>query len=93
MAIIEYFKSYPDFKTYVMENWDGWPLHTLIACLLMWPIISNSYPLLMFFLNVIFWPMREAWQHGGIHKIWKVHIIIEWCAPIIGAGLMLLLLG
>lgn len=75
---------------YWKENWDGWPLHSLIAFVLMLPAVSNSYPLVMFLLNVIFWPSREAWQHGGYANIWTPHRILEWGAPIIVSGGMLL---
>lgn len=80
------------FKEYVLKNWDGWPLHSLIAGLLMWPVISNSYPLLMLIMNIVFWPCREMWQHDdelgirrGFWKIWTPHRIMEWAAPIVVA--------
>lgn len=75
---------------YWKKNWDGWPLHSLIAFLSMLPFITNSYPLVMFIMNVIFWPSREAWQHNGYKNIWTLHRIIEWGAPIVASGGMLL---
>lgn len=85
-------------SAYFMENWDGWPLHVLIATLLMHPIITNSYPWLMFGMHVVFWPLREAWQQqgsdtfiGGLHHMFYLHQMIEWGAPIIAAGIMLVI--
>lgn len=76
--MIEYFK----------KNWDGWPLHGLIAGVLMLPVVSNSYPIVMLLINIVFWPLREAYQHGGLHKIWTMHRIIEWAVPILVALIM-----
>lgn len=78
--------------SYLRENWDGWPLHCLIAVILMHPIITNSYPKLMFTMHVIFWPMREAWQHGGLDNIWTAHRLTEALAPVLAAGIMLCIL-
>lgn len=79
-------------KEYIKENWDGWPLHSLIAGLLMWPAFSNSYPLLMLIINILFWPSREAWQHHGYRNIWTPHRILEWGAPILTATILYFLL-
>lgn len=76
-------------SAYLIEHWDGWPLHVLIAALLMHPIITNSYPKLIFAMHVVFWPAREMWQHQGFANIWTLHRIIEWAAPIIAAFIML----
>lgn len=67
---------------YIKRNWDGWPLHSLIAGVLMLPVVSNSYPIVMLLMNIVFWPLREAWQHHGIKGIWSLHRIIEWASPI-----------
>jgi len=75
-------------KSYLVANWDGWPLHCLIAGLLMWPAISNSYPAVMFAINAVFWPAREAWQHDGYGDIWTPHRIMEWLSPIVVAGVI-----
>lgn len=78
---------------YLTENWDGWPLHSLIAGLLMWPAISNSYPLVMLGINIVFWPLREAWQHDGLHNIWTPHRAMEWGAPILTAFICYFIFG
>lgn len=78
--------------SYWKENWDGWPLHGLIAGVLMLPVVSNSYPVVMLLMNIVFWPMREAWQHGGIRNIWTPHRIIEWAVPILVAFVMFVVL-
>ena len=83
------------FKEYVIKNWDGWPLHSLIAGLLMWPVISNSFPLIMLLINIVLWPCREIWQHrdeeeksflkafkSGFKNIWTWHRFFEWAAPV-----------
>lgn len=74
--------------SYLRENWDGWPLHCLIAGLLMWPAITNSYPAVMFALNAVFWPCREARQHGGFKNIWTWHRFIEGFSPIPVCGVI-----
>lgn len=76
---------------YLVSNWDGWPLHVAIVLVLMHPYVTNSYPWLMFAMHCVFWPMREAWQHGGIDQIWELHQVIEWGAPVLAAGLMLVI--
>lgn len=86
------------FSAYILANWDGWPLHVAIAALLMHPIITNSYPWLMFAMHCVYWPMREVWQHEGLGNfwtglanIWTPHRMIEWGAPILAAFIMLLI--
>ena len=74
---------------YLLANWDGWMLHSLIAALLMHPFITNSYPWLMFGMHAVFWPMREAWQHDGIQNIFTPHRLLEAGAPIIAAFIVL----
>lgn len=83
---------------YIMSNWDGWPLHVLVAVLLMHPRITNVYPQFMFTMHLIFWPLREVWQHEGLENIWEglqniwtMHRMIEWGAPVIAAGIMLII--
>lgn len=82
-------------KEYIRKNWDGWPLHCLIAIAVMLPFISNSYPAVTFAMNVVFWPAREMWQHDrelgariGFKHIWTLHRMIEWGAPIVAAALV-----
>lgn len=76
---------------YLISNWDGWPLHVLIAAVLTHPFITNNDARLMFAMHLIFWPMREAWQHDGIVNIWEMHQIIEWGAPIIASFVVMLI--
>jgi hypothetical protein len=76
---------------YLATHWDGWILHSIIAALLMHPIITNSYPKLMFGMHVVFWPMREAWQHEGLQNILTPHRILEATAPIAAAFVVLLI--
>lgn len=71
---------------YWKKNWDGWPLHCLIAGVLMLPAVSNSYPWVMFTITAVFWPMREHWQHKG--NIWTWHRFIEGFAPVLTAGIV-----
>lgn len=77
--------------SYWKENWDGWPLHSVIAFLTMLPAISNNYMEVMFIMNAVFWPTREAWQHDGFINIFTPHRIMEWGAPILVAlGVLIL---
>lgn len=69
-------------KTYIKENWDGWPLHSLVAAVFMygayfWPMET------MLVANTIWWPDREATQHGGYKDIWTLHVILEWALPVL----------
>lgn len=88
------------FKEYIRENWDGWPLHSVIAAVSMMPWFSNLlniYAGAMLGANIFFWPLREMWQHDdklgvriGFWKIWTLHRMIEWGAPIVVALVMYL---
>ena len=83
---------------YLLTHWDGWILHSLIAAALMHPFITNSYPWLMFGMHVVFWPLREAWQHAdglgllhGLQNIWTLHRFIEWSAPIAASFIVMII--
>ena len=76
---------------YLAANWDGWMLHCLIAAMLMHPIITNSYPWIMFGMHAVFWPMRESWQHEGLENILTMHRLTEAFAPVLVAFIMLLI--
>jgi len=83
-------------KEYLKDNWDGWPLHLVLAVsfFLCAKIFDPATVLLI--LNTIFWPDREATQHydkktegnlgrlSGYKNIWTFHRIMEWGAPILG---------
>ena len=73
-------------KEYIKENWDGWPLHSIIAlafmlCGMKWPMET------LLVANTIWWPDREATQHEGYRNIWTLHRILEWALPVaVGVG-------
>ena len=73
-------------REYVVENWDGWPLHTAIAAAFLfagarWPMET------LLVANTIWWPDREAAQHEGYRNIWTFHRIMEWGCPILMGAL------
>lgn len=69
-------------KKYIRENWDGWPLHSIIAAAFMYG--AYTYPMeTMLTVNTVWWPDREATQHGGYANIWTLHRILEWALPVL----------
>ena len=69
-------------KKYIVENWDGWPLHSLIAGLALW--LASHYSMeVMLLLNTVFWFDREAKQHDGYANVWTFHRIMEWGCPMV----------
>jgi hypothetical protein len=69
-------------KEYWKDNWDGWPLHSLLAGLFIW--VGYHYPMeVLLGANIGFWPAREAAQHDGWGNIWTAHRIIEWGCPVV----------
>jgi len=67
---------------YLKKNWDGWPLHSIIAGAIMWS--GYHYPAeTLLAANTIFWPDREATQHDGYANIWTFHRILEWGCPVL----------
>lgn len=69
-------------KEYIKENWDGWPLHSLIAGAFMWGGFYYPQETLLV-ANTIWWPDREATQHDGWGDIWTFHRIMEWGCPVL----------
>lgn len=69
-------------KNYIKENIDGWPLHTAIAIGF---LVAGYYRPMETLLvaNTIWWPDREATQHGGYRNIWTLHRIMEWGLPMV----------
>lgn len=76
---------------YLRDNWDGWPLHGLVAAGLFYAFDWYGAGNLYLALNTAFWPNREADQHrlhGGWKAIWTLHRVIEWAVPVaVGAVL------
>jgi len=70
-------------KQYIRENWDGWPLHGLLALLFMWAIGRFDPPTVLLILNTVFWIDREATQHDGYKNVWTLHRMIEWGVPML----------
>lgn len=69
-------------KEYIKENWDGWPLHSLIAVVFIYSLYY--YPLETGLVaNTALWPDREAAQHDGYANIWTLHRIMEWGCPVV----------
>ncbi len=78
--IREYFASYESFQDYAQNNWDGWPLHSLIAAAFLFS--GMYYPMeTLLVANTIWWIDREATQHEGYKNIWTFHRILEWGLP------------
>ena len=68
-------------KEYIEKNWDGWPLHTIIAAAFL--VAGSYYPLeALLVANTVWWPDREATQHDGYANIWTFHRIMEWACPV-----------
>lgn len=70
-------------KKYLIENWDGWPLHSLLAGLFFWAMASLDPFTVLLVLNTVFWPNREADQHKGYWNIWTFHRVMEWGCPVL----------
>lgn len=70
-------------KNYLKANWDGWPLHSLITGFVFWCIVTFDPVTVLLIINTIFWPDREATQHGGYANIWTLHRILEWGCPVL----------
>lgn len=68
-------------KNYITANWDGWPLHGLIATFLSWCIITLDPATVFLCINSVFWIDREATQHDGYANVWTLHRILEWGVP------------
>ena len=82
MDILGYFRKYNSLQHYAQENWDGWPLHSLIAGAFMVGAMFSPMET-MLIANTIWWPDREATQHEGYANIWSFHRILEWGSPLV----------
>ena len=64
MDILGYFRKYNSLQHYAQENWDGWPLHSLIAGAFMVGAMFSPMET-MLIANTIWWPDREARQKAA----------------------------
>jgi hypothetical protein len=67
----------------VMENFlRSFYFHMLIAAAIAIACQLLGFPNVALVFNLLFWPVREAWQHrSNLPRFWSLHVVREWLCP------------